>query len=810
MSIIPKNCVTAVAAKMGGKINAQTLAYVQQQINAAIPPGAATPHNMQAAAARFQQRAALASVIQRRNAAINAVTYGRIHGYVTTAWKGREAEGLRALMTGSIEGRRGARVSVGSEQQLLRARYEGGMLTEMERAGVRQLFSSGAVDQDVSRALWQASQSNPNMAGISREAQTIAGIVRKYQDAARADANAAGAWIGKLDDWIVSQSHDRWKIEKAQFQDWATKIGTRLDWPRIEAQQGGPIVNKAAWLQEVYTNIVTGDFNRATGAQNTSGFIGPRNLAKSMSESRVLHFKSADDWFTYNQEFGSGNLREAILHGFGRTARNTGLMRVFGTNPEAMFNRVVKEITETIRASGDIKAQQKFASATANGGWLRNRLAEIDGSVSNPVSQTVAKWGGTVRAVQSLSKLGLATISSFADIGTAAADVNFQGGGFLTGVRESIEGAIRGRPPTEAKEILAQLGVFFDSMVGEMARAGSLDDTVPGAVSRGLQRFFKWNGLDWWTESLRSANAMGILHRFATHKGKVFADLPERLQKTMALYDIDAADWDVMRAGAVRAIDGKDFITAAGMPQSIADKLSRFVSDRANQAVLKPDADAAAMMLRGIRGGTVHGEILRFIMQFKSFPAAYTRQAFGKEIFGYGEKAFEAGAVRGLAQLVIATTLLGYGSITVKDMIKGKKPPDPSKMTPEQFRDVFFASMVQGGAYGIYGDYLFGQANRFGASPIESIAGPTLGTASQIVELYQKARDGEKAGADALRLAINNTPYVNLPLVRTALDYAIIYEWQEALNPGYLRRLEQRARKERGQEYFSPPSEAAQ
>lgn len=805
MSAIPQDCVARVADAMGAKANAQTLAYVRQQIQNAMTPGPTPAASLQTAAQRFQQRATLAAVIQRRNAALNAVVYQRAMSYVSTTWAGKEAEGLRALMTGSIEGRKGARSSVAREQHVLMDRYAGGLYTELERAGVRELFASGAADRDVSRALRELGQPSPNLTGISREAQDIARIVRRWQETARNDANAAGAWIGKLDDWIVGQSHDHWKMEKAGFQAWASEIAPRLDWARIESERG-PIPDKALWLRETFTNIVSGVSMKARGAVNTTGFQGPRNVAKGMSEDRVLHFKSADDWSDYNAAFGRGNLREAVFTGLRRTAQNTGLMRVLGTNPEAMFNRLVDDIGQNLRRGGNDEAIRTFQAATAEQGWLRNRLAEIDGSANIAVSQTAARVGAGVRAVQSMAKLGGAVLSSFGDIATYAAELNYQGRSYLSGVSEALDGLVRGRPAAEAREILAETGVFLDSMIGELARAGSLDDSVPGALSQGMRYFFKFNLLDWWTDALRSSSALGMLHTLAGHRGTAFVDLPERLQRVMSLHDIGQADWDVMRnSGVIRAVDGRDYLTRAGLPDEVGNKLSRYVSDRAYTAVLEPDADARAMMRRGTRPGTVTGELARFIGQFKSYGVGFSRQVIGREVYGYGDQAFEEGSVQGLAKLIVVSSILGYASMTVKDMLKGKKPRDPE--TPEQWAGVVSAAMLQGGGFGIYGDYLFGQYSRFGGTPLESAAGPALGTAADAVKLFHKAKSGDDASAEAFRFAVNNTPFLNLFYVRPALDYAILYEVQEALNPGALARMEGRMKRDSGQEFIVPPSE---
>src|SRR3546814_9952408 len=142
-------------------------------------------------------------------------------------------------------------------------------------------------------------------------------------------------------------------------------------------------------------------------------------------------------------------------------------------------------------------------------------------------------------------------------------------------------------------------------------------------------------------------------------------------------------------------------------------------------------------MRRGHRPGTIAGEILRFIGQFKSFPAAILQKTVGRELYGRGYKPSAYGAnpgrelsqalrsgngeKLGIAQLMVWTTLFGYGAMSAKDLLKGREPrPADEPMT-------WVAAMLQGGALGLYGDFLFGEANRFGGGVISSSLGPVVG-----------------------------------------------------------------------------------
>ena len=665
MSAIPADCIRAAADSLGGPLTQEQLGFLQDEVtrlqsSLAQQGQLANAANVLLIAARkFGAQQKLAAAIEKRNAVLNQQRYFQSLAYVTTTWKGREAEGLQALLTGSIRGRAGARNSAALQQKVLAGQYLGGINFELERAGVLDALRTGSIDRDVARALWQLNSTSPRLAGMPADAVTTAKILHKYQELARADANRAGAWIGKLEGWVVRQSHDMFKIGKAGFQEWAGLIESKLDWARIESERGA-IKDRRAFLRDVHTGLASGVHVRAEGAANDTGFRGPRNVGKSMSAERVLHFKDADAWMDYNDVFGAGNLREAAFHGLNRSAQNTGLMRAMGPNPQAMVQRLVDEIGRRIDEKADPKALKKFAEFTKPGGGLWDHMAELDGSVSIPVNHTGARVSSNIRAWQSMAKLGGAVISSVTDIATAASEASYQGRGFFTGMTEALAGVAEGRPAGERQEILSSLGVFFESVTASLTREGSLDETFGGWTSRSMQQFFKWNLLNWWTDSLRGSAALAMSHNLALNSGKRWGDLAPELQRSLGLFNISELDWNVMRKSVRKAADGRQYIVPDGLDERRANLLRQFIVDRAHTAVIDPDAATrASYTRRGLRPGTMTGELNRFLFQFKGFPIAFTRQVLGRDIYGRGAEALAEGSIPAVAKLIAATTTLG-------------------------------------------------------------------------------------------------------------------------------------------------------
>jgi len=100
---------------------------------------------------------------------------------------------------------------------------------------------------------------------------------------------------------------------------------------------------------------------------------------------------------------------ESIFRSLERSARNTALMRTFGTNPRAAFESDIEQLAQRIKKCDPDEAQYRKL-----GNWYTHALFDqIDGpahQANNPIlAHRVAEW----RAIQSMARLGQVTLSSF-------------------------------------------------------------------------------------------------------------------------------------------------------------------------------------------------------------------------------------------------------------------------------------------------------------------------------------------------------------------------------------------------------------
>ena len=773
------------------------------------------------AARELGAEARTAAVVREREQLLNqAKTLGLI-AFVKAQFADNMALGLEARLVGVANATEGARRSAATEQRAVMEEYVGGLRYDLEAAGVYKLFVSNAMEREVARALWALDQGADVFAKVNvpEEAKALAGVIRKWQEKARLDQNAEGAWVGKLSDYIARQSHDVTLLRKA------AGLSVRADDPRHFAAWRDfvrPLLDQERTgltdeqLREAYVGLVSGDHLKS-GAEAPTGFVGPRNLAKKVSASRVLHFKDADAWLTYNQRFGVGSLSESVVHSLDLAAQNVGLMRVFGTNPAYVLGAAADALAKDLRGEpGTLRAFNNRLPA------LSRMMAYLDGSTRVPENELLAEVATAGRIFQSMTKLPMMLLSQFGDLATFAMEMRYTGGkSMLSSIGDAVAGLGKGLGDPERNKLLSQIGVFADGMTADIATKFGAVDSPRGRMADYQQKFFGLVGARWWNGTMRRRAAEMTSHSLALERGADFEQLSTNLRRALSLYEIKAADWDRIRQN-VREFEGREFIVPEGLGGDTERKLRAFIADRVDYAVLNPGAKTNYYMMWGtdLKRGTAAGEAIRFAMQFKGYPISFVERVMGREIYGRGANTFgealtnKNGELVALAQLVVWTTALGYVSMTAKELAKGREPRDVTE--PAVAWRTFMAAAAQGGGLGIYGDFLFGEANRSGRGTASTLLGPAIGDVAGMVDLYKRAIRGE-AGAgeafrDVLKLASGAHPVSAIVVngyPRIALDYLVLYRIQEELSPGYLRRIEQRMRRDNAQEFIFPPTEHA-
>jgi hypothetical protein len=753
-----------------------------------------------------------AAVVRERERLINEAKALGIFSVVKAQFDANPALGLEAKAMGTAQ----YRDSAAAAQRAVHMEYLGGMVYDLDVAGLRKLFTSESMDDDIARALWALDQGAE--VKVPAEAKKMAEIVRKWQEKARLDQNAEGAWIGKLTDYITRQSHDSQLLRKAagmtvragdpaHFKSWMDFIRPLLDTERTDLSDDA--------MREVYVGLATGKHLRTGGGEKDGGFIGPRNLAKKVSASRVLHFKDADSWIAYNERFGVGSVRNSVMRSLDLAAQNVGLMRTFGTNPEHVLNRAVDMISDSIR--GDTAKMIAFEDRLPA---IRRMMKYLDGSTRIPENGLLAEISAGIRVFENMTKLPMMLLAQFGDLITFASEMKYTfGQSYLSSILDAVKGLGTGMSNPERRKMLSMVGAFADGELADLNTKFGAYDSLSGRMADYQMKFFSMTGARPWTDRLQRRAAEVIAHNLALERHHNFDALPRDLRRTLGQYGITAEHWEKIRSNVAKRED-LDYVVVEGIGGDAEEKLRLFLSDRAGYAMLQPGPKTNYYMMWGtdIRRGTYAGEAIKFIGQFKGYPTAFTERVLGREIYGRGANTFgealtnKNGEMVALAQMFAWTTAMGYLSMTAKELAKGREPRDVTD--PAVAWRTMFAASMQGGGLGIYGDFLFGEANRHGRGTASTLLGPAFSDAAGLIDLTKRASRGEAGAGEALRETLrvaSGTHPVAAAVVngypRIALDYLILHRIQEELSPGYLRRMEERMRNQNSQEYIFPPTQ---
>jgi len=794
------------------------------------------------------------AALQRRHASINIIKRDQLDKFLTQVkYEGFTLlDGLEAQMVGSVKDFTGARQSAMSRRWGILNSWIGPMVNDLEAIdGALPLLRS---DMEFSYQVMREMR-DPGSTG-DKVAREVAQVFSDYSEVARQRLNNAGADIGKLDNWSP-QSHDPILLlskERGGMDAWVNYMTEHLDLERSFPEIANDTESVKRALRDTFLNITTGRKAGAIGPSDGRVVAGPRNLANRLGKERVLHFKDADSAVDYHRQYGKGNIVNAMFLNLEFSARQASLLETFGPNPELMIKSIIKKEINDIGANGDFSPEEKrkaisaltsaWKDGTVTSGKLARWYTELNGETYSAVNQKAARVGSTVRGLQSLTKLGGATLSAIADVPVKATAIRHRGNNLFQSWNKAVFGTLfEGRTSEEKKMIARQLGAFIDGTMQEINSRFCATDHFSGAMSNAMNKFFKWSGLTGWTEAHKAGFIYGLANDLGENAAHSLADMNQHLAAVLRRHGVDDTQWDAIRHMVEKMPDGRQSIVperAHLIPESalvnllpenmrstitpkgknkakyraarrsaidrarhdLESRVMGLYADECRYAIIEPDDRTRAALVWGTRPGTWAGETIRLLMQFKSFPITYANRVLREGRWKKaGERGFQANTM-GLTHFVTAMWTFGYLSMTAKDLSKGREPKNPEKW------ETWVAALLQSGGAGIYGDLLFAKVNRAGNSLAGTLAGPTVGTADRAFRVVQNFIHGdvEDAGADALRFAMDNTPLLNLWYTRAAADYLLLFHLREMLSPGSLRRTERTLKREYDQEYIVPPS----
>lgn len=524
-------------------------------------------------------------------------------------------------------------------------------------------------------------------------------LARQWEEAssfARERFNEAGGAIDKLESWGMPQSHDQLKVGKADIDEWVAFIKPLLKDSDID-------------LNKVYETISTGGANKLRdGGLDSSKFMGGGNIvANKNNDPRSLHFKDGDAWLKYQKEFGREDPLAVMLDHVRALSVDTALVEILGPNPENMFKTLHKEV----------QLREKLDDGQGGFEWYTNAIynvvsGKVDTSASvSGVTQKFEAVMGTLRSVQTATKLGSAQLSAASDMGTMISNAKHHGMD-ATKLMASFAKNMDVKNQVEIARMGYAADVFNSTISSRFSEVGV------GMSAQAAEALIRSTGLNMWTEAARKAFQSEFhyhLKDLSQSKGKV----PEIFEQ----YGWSKAQFDNL-----------DFDKLTLKQET---RILEMVNQETDFAILVPTARTRAITTGGFQRGSVAGELARLTTQFKSFPITYMIQQFGRMFLQNSGNMTRA---KYAAMVLTSTTVLGGMVVMMKDASLGyeegrKGNPWDEDSSTEDMAKFWAAAAMQGGGAGLFGDFMFSDQNRYGGSALASLTGPTMGTAEKAVQL---------------------------------------------------------------------------
>lgn len=631
----------------------------------------------------------------------------------------------------------------------------------------------------------------------------------------RQDFNRAGGHVGKLDEGYLPQGW--WSQEKIaklgpdKFREMMLPVLLKTQAKGKHYTDGGIPWDEARltqFIDKAYDTISTnGHANTKPGE-----FKGVAGAANRHAEHRQIHFPDAESVIRAWEVFGEKTPIEIMQDHVHAMARDIALTEHYGPNHQTTIRTLIDQAKKA-----DILANRgKIEQIEAKANRMQSYIDYTTGKTEPIAHPRFSRFISTMIPLNVAGKLGGAFWAS------------------AIGDKPMMEAVshLNNLPPLQrwAKE-LAVLNPKNSEMRRDMMRQGLMLEHV----NSGLLRFGDQLGAAPLANKLANAVMRATLMSFVNSgrkgafgaqlmdsigheikRGVEFKDLHDSDSRILKNYGITEADWNIWKQAKIddlgrgytmltpEAISRVDGVDPVAKRDAIV-KLLGAINSESDFAIVTPGMkDRAQFHSVGNKAG-YGGELGRAFLQFKSFPWAMFHR-MGDAVANKDTPVSKAAMT---AYLVTATTLAGAMMNQWQDVRDGK---DPRDMTDWRF---WGSAFMKGGSLGIYGDFLYGVTNtRYGTGLLETASGPTIGPLLEMgivqpAQAIKQRMEGKESHllAKTAQDAKGFIPGSNVWYAKPAFDHLVFQQIFEALSPGYLDSIRQRASKEYNQDFYWPPGE---
>ena len=626
----------------------------------------------------------------------------------------------------------------------------------------------------------------------------------------RQQYNGAGGNIGKLEGWAAPQSHSQFKVYKAGLDKWLDYLMPRLNremYVRADGSLMGDAEVRAA-MGTAFDSITTNGANSIEPGKITGSSMKNRG-----QDERVIHFKDGQSWSEYNATFGDKSLLEAMIGHIGQMGKQIATLEAFGPNAESGFKTLLDMAYQR-----DKMARSKTAGAIDKDRHVtQTQFNTSSGKIGAMADPVLARRFDIAKALIILPRLGSATLSAITD----GANVRMIARAWNIPAFQMWTNTLKAWTSGDFRQTMRANGVGVESISHSISRFG--EDTfghgLPAVLANTL---FKVSGLNFIDSVRRTATGAMLMQRMgdlvSNHETMVSLHENDRAmlesrgvtENTFAIWKQAQLSDGMLTPNGVGSIEGLH-------PTLRRDALQHLIGvvhmDEGTAVPMMKDwarASVSAKLGAPVRG-TIGGELVNSILQFKSFPISMISNHWQR----MQSMPTPAGKAMYAAELAVSATILGALSVQMKSLASGYNPQD---MTDPKFAARAF---IQGGATGILGDTILNAMVSPNKEHLTDQLGPIIGELGNLYDLGRagidvaRAKPGEmqqkenQAYDAALRFGKQNTPFANLWYAKAAVNRLFFDRLSDYFSPGYSQRAIARSQKDYNNTPWWAPSTAA-
>lgn len=720
------------------------------------------------------------------------------------AWDTDNRQGTTMSLSSSAEAQ--AKLALGQMRKTLLA-------TNPKLMG---LFENKAGMRDLIREIYGEKTGNA-------DAREGAAAWKKVTDEQRDRYNANGGDIGKLGEHYFMNHTDPFKLGKAGIDAWANRLidgklldrdkylrfdGTKMSDDEVRefmGHAGDTLLNdgKATYQDMKQQPDMLGKDMFAKKAYGY-GLYADRNAGH-----RQIFFKDADSFMQYQQEFGGHSLYSMMEDHIRKMARDTAVLERFGPYADQAFGYFNEREARAARGVAsprlsDINTTESFNKGLYDNATGRSLFEEA----------RVSKFMQGMRNVLTGLRLEKVILTAMGDEAgmMATAFANKVPYGDLLMAQAKLLNPLN----HDMRRDMESAGLGLQSMLGSLNRFGG-EQYGGGWTSRFANGMMRISGAErLWDTRQQAMGAVLMYHMGQLSRELTGVDqLNEQQHGVLARKGITQGAWDTFRKAdldhdgrltpaKVHEIPDEKFASPAeakAARRDAATQLMAHVQEEAGMGVMSTGVrQQTQVQMAPIIGGINKTEVGRSILLFKTFSASVMLKHWNRmgSMGTFGSKAgyFASLALYGTA---IAATMNG-----LRNLIGGKDLPDYTSLK------TWGGAVLRGGGAGYFGDFLYDAETSNDNTLLESLLGPVGTTASDVWNVTGaaafKAAKGERTdeGANLIRLGRNNMPFTQLWYASAVFDHLLWNNIQEAANPGYLDRMQERQAKY-GQHFWWNP-----